>query len=313
VDATETDELWPQVAARINSARGWSLRPLARLGLPRAVRRTWIAEAAGTEAAGSQAAGTDGPGAVVVKASANPFAASRAAWAASALSLLGDRGYPVPTLLWQGPLDGHWHLTVQERLPGQPLRTLDEPMLDALLALVEVQADQASRLGEGGWDLSWWTEVVLFDGWEGWWDSADAAAPATSRRLREFLEPARGHRLPSGDLVHGDLGLANVLAADGVITGIVDWDDLGVGCRATDLAGPLFEWHRLRLEGERRLAPEGHARLVGRIVEIAGQPGLRLVVAYLGVACLGLAAQRNELEALDTWRHTIDVLLDRLR
>jgi hypothetical protein len=97
VDGTETDELWPQVGGRINSARGWSLRPLARLGLPRAARRTWIAEAAGTEAAGAQAA-------------------------------------------------------------------------------------------------------------------------ATSRRLREFLEPARGHRLPSGDLVHGDLGLANVLAADGVIT-----------------------------------------------------------------------------------------------
>jgi hypothetical protein len=130
VGATDSDELWPQVAARINSARGWSLRPLARLGLPRAARRTWLAEAAGT----------DVPGTVVVKASANPFAASRAGWVASALSLLGDRGYPVPTLLWQGPLDGHWFLTVQERLPGEPVRTLDRPSLDALLALVELQA-----------------------------------------------------------------------------------------------------------------------------------------------------------------------------
>jgi hypothetical protein len=42
---------------------------------------------------------------------------------------------------------------------GEPLRTLDGPRLDALLGLVELQADQAPRLGEGGWDLSWWTAM----------------------------------------------------------------------------------------------------------------------------------------------------------
>jgi hypothetical protein len=204
--------------------------------------------------------------------------------------------------------------------------------LDALLALVELQAGQASRLGEGGWDLSWWVGVILSEGWEGWWDSAEAAAPSTSRRLRAFLEPARGRRLPSGDLVHGDLNLTNVLATAGVITGVVDWDDLGVGCRAVDLAGLLFDWYRLRLAGQPGLAPDGDKRLVGRIVEltgaaapdggarlvrrvveIAGDKGLRLVVAYGAVARLGLAAQRDDPAALDTWRHTSDALLGSLR
>ena len=140
MDATEIDELWPQVAARVRSACGWTLRPLAQLGRPPAARRTWLAEAQGEAT----------PGAVIVKASANPFAASRAAWVTSTLSVLGERGYPVPALLWHGPLNERWFLIVQARLPGQPLCTLDGPTMDALLALVELQADQAGGLGEGG-------------------------------------------------------------------------------------------------------------------------------------------------------------------
>ncbi len=301
--AIETDELWTRVATRIHSARGWSLRPLARLGQPREGRRTWLAESVGqTE-----------PGTVIVKASANPFAPSRAAWAANAMGLLGERGYPAPTLLWHGPLDGRWFVVVQARLPGQPLRTLDGPTLDRLLALVELQADQGRGLGEGGWDVSWWIGVVLFEGWEHWWDAAEAAAPQTSQRLRRFLRPAWGHRLPAVDLVHGDLNLTNVLSADGMITGVVDWDDVGVGCRAADLAGLLFDWHRLRLAGGEGLAPDGTQRLVRRIVEIAGDQGLRCVVAYGAVARLGMTAQRNESDALRTCRHVVDLLLDSLQ
>src|SRR6266545_3684782 len=173
--AMKTDELWSRVGARIQASCGWSLRPLARLGQPREGRRTWLAEPVGQPE----------PGTVIVKASANPFAPTRAAWTASALSLLGERGYPVPVLLWHGRLDGRWFVVVQARLPGQPLRTLDGPTLDRLLALVELQADQGQRLGEGGWDVSWWIGVVLFDGWEHWWDAAEEAAPQASLRLRD--------------------------------------------------------------------------------------------------------------------------------
>jgi hypothetical protein len=90
---------------------------------------------------------------------------------------------------------------------GQQLHTLDGATLDALLGLVEVQAGLAPQLGEGGWDISWWIGVVLFEGWEHWWDAAEVAAPQTSRRLRAFLQPAWGYQLASEDLVHGDLNL----------------------------------------------------------------------------------------------------------
>jgi hypothetical protein len=113
--AMETEELWGRVAARIHSSCGLWLRRPAQLGRPREGRRTWLAEAIGD----------GGPGKVIVKASANPFVPARAAWTADAMGLLGERGYPVPPLLWGGALDEGWFVVVQARLPGQPVRTLD--------------------------------------------------------------------------------------------------------------------------------------------------------------------------------------------
>src|SRR5207248_4147105 len=226
-------DLWERTEQRIRSSCGWSLEPLRALGRPRDGRRTWVAQGE--------------PGLVIVKASANPFAAAHAAWAPQALAALAGRGYPVPKLLWHGLLDERWSVVVLERLPGEPLRTLDDSALEALVALVELQRDLV--VDPGGWDTAEWIELVLFDRWEGWWEAAEAAAPETSRRLQAFVEPARGHRLPGGDLVHEDLNLTNVLAEGGTITGVVDWDAIGYGSRASDLAGLLFDWHRLRLGG----------------------------------------------------------------
>jgi Ser/Thr protein kinase RdoA (MazF antagonist) len=104
----EPGELWPLLATRIHADRGWRLRPLARLGRPQGDRCTWLAEGE--------------PGAVIVKVSANPFAAERAAWKAEALALLRARGLPVPVPLWQSSLDGRWWVVVEPRLPGKPRR-----------------------------------------------------------------------------------------------------------------------------------------------------------------------------------------------
>jgi len=288
------DELWVQAAAQIRAARGWSLRPLAQLGRPREDRRTWLAEGE--------------PGQVIVKASANPFAGARAAWAAEALRVLAARDYPVPDFLWHGALDARWSLVVQGRLAGKPLHALDGSTLDDVFALIDLQADPG--LGPGGWDVSWWIGVVLFEGWEHWWEGAEATAPQTSRRLRAFLEPAWGHRLAVGDVVHGDFNLTNVLAREGAITGVVDWDNVGLGSRAADLAGLLFDWHRLRLAGGATVAPDGGERLVRRIVEIAGDAGLRCTVAYGAIARLALTAQRGESDDLEVWRRVTDAILD---
>jgi hypothetical protein len=184
------DRLWQRAATRIRAATGWSLSLLGRAGSVADDRRTWLAQA--------------GFGPAVVKAVASPFAGERAVWAAAALPVLAGRGYPVPDVVWHGRLDERWFLVVQTRLPGEPLNALGPAMLADLLALVERQAGLGPALG--GWDVSWWLSVVLFDGWEGWWDISQDVAPQATRRLRQFIEPAWGHRLAAADVVHHDLG-----------------------------------------------------------------------------------------------------------
>jgi len=177
--------------------------------------------------------------------------------------------------------------------------------LEDLLALVELQAGLGDALG--GWNVSWWLDVVLFDGWEDWWDIAQDAAPKTIRRLRQFIGPAWGHRLPTADVVHHDFGL---LAREGAITGVVDWDDAGAGSRATDLASLLFEWHRVRLDEPANAAPGGGQEIARRIAAIAGDDGLRCTITYVAIARLALSAQRGDACAVGTWRQVTEAVLD---
>ena len=86
------------------------------------------------------------------------------------MGLLAEGGYPLPALLWRGALDARWFVVVQARLSGQPLHTLEAPTLDRLLALVELQADQAPRLGEGDWDISRCTPPLI-------WSTATSTSP----------------------------------------------------------------------------------------------------------------------------------------
>src|SRR5262245_14818046 len=143
-DENTVDRLWAAAADWIHSARGWALRPLGQMGRLRQDRYTWLA---------------DGPtGTVVVKVSANEFAYDRAAWAAEALSLLRARGMPVPVPLWWGQLDRPWWALLQPRLPGDRVDALQAPLLDELVALIELQAGLGLVLGKAGWDVSWWID-----------------------------------------------------------------------------------------------------------------------------------------------------------
>src|SRR5262245_18695190 len=110
-------ELWMQVAAQIQAALGWSLRPLERLGRLRDTRRTWLAESE--------------HGTVIVKAHAGPFSTTEDGWVVSALSVLAGRGYPLPQMLWRGTLAGCWSVVAQSRMSGEPLRTIDGAQLEA--------------------------------------------------------------------------------------------------------------------------------------------------------------------------------------
>jgi hypothetical protein len=142
--------------------------------------------------------------------------------------VLGARGYPVPTILWHGMISAHWHVTVQNRLSGRPLDALDGPLLDTALRLVELQADAGIPAGDR--DFTGYVANVLFDDWDDEWADApraSAAAGLLCARLRRWLQPVWGLRLPPADYANNDLNLSNILTDGALITGVVDWVSSG--------------------------------------------------------------------------------------
>jgi aminoglycoside phosphotransferase (APT) family kinase protein len=103
---------------------------------------------------------------------------------------------------------------------------------------------------------------------------------------------------------------SNVLSQDGAISGVVDWDHLGVGSSALDLTSVLFDWQRLRLPHESSVTADGGERLRGRIIEIAGEHALHCTICYSAIARLALSRQRGEPEQVETWRRVTESILD---
>lgn len=204
------------------------MQQLGVLGRPRADRRTWAAEA-------------EGLGELVVKARRGDRADEKTRWSAEHLPLLARRGYPAPEIVWHGSLADDWHVVVQRRLPGAPLRSLAPPLL----------------------------------------------------------------RLPPTDFAHNDLNLTNVLSDGETVTGVVDWDEFGLNTRAADLTALAFDCELL---GD--IAAVG--KLVARIVEIAGEEGLRCLVSYRVVSHIAARARRREREGVAESVVAARRLLDRL-
>jgi Ser/Thr protein kinase RdoA (MazF antagonist) len=289
--------LWPAVARQISSELGLTVMLEKRLGRPRQERVTWLADA--------------GPaGAMIVKArAADDRPDEKTAWAAAALPLLAARGYPVPQILWHGLLDDDWHLVVLERLPGRPVELLTDAFLALVLDLVELQAD--AGIPPGVRDMAAYNAFVVFDGWDYFRRDAEAAAPVLVGRLDRLLQPVWGRRLEARDFAHGDLNLTNLLTDGRAITGVVDWDEIGLNTRAADLTSILFEWYALALRGTSRLAPRGGAVLRDRIIAIAGEDGLRCTIGYAALGRLGITYRRRQCEALAVWvRVTESILAD---
>jgi len=232
-------------------------------------------------------------GAIVVKVRCGDRAEGKTRWCAAHLPALGARGYPVPAILWHGIMSAQWHVTVQNRLSGRPLFApgvaLDGPLLDALLRLVELQADAGIPAGDR--DFTGYVANVLFDDWDDVWaDAARACAAAgpLCARLRRWLEPVWGLRLLPVDYAHNDLNLSNVLTDGTRITGVVDWDEFGLGSRALDLVALAFDCEQC---GDHAAAD----RLLTRAARVAGSDGLRCLVSYGVIG--GLAVFTHERQA----------------
>ena len=284
---------WDEVAARLAPVLGERLRGGLPLTPGWSSRTTWAAHG---ERAGS----------LVVKARCGERAREKTAWCAARLPLLAARGYPVPMIIWHGMVRDDWHVTVQNRLPGHPLTTLDGPLLEQVLGLVERQAGAAIPAGDR--DFTGYIANVLFDDWdEVWADAARAggAAGPLCGRIRRWLRPVWGLRLPAADFAHNDLNLSNILTDGDQITGVVDRDEFGLGSRALDLVAAA-------LDCQQRGAHAAADRLLAAAASAAGGAGLRCLVSYRALAALaedtreGGQASRPEIQAIEAVLDKLD-------
>ena len=282
---------WDEIADLLGRALGEPVSGGVPLTPGWSSRTTWAAHGERT-------------GPLVVKARQGDDAGRKTAWCADRLPLLGARGYPVPTIVWHGPARDQWHLTVQNRLPGRPLPALDGRLLDQVLALVGRQADAAIPAGDR--DFTGYIANVLFDDWDEVWADAGRAGGASGAlcaRIRRWLEPVWGLRLPAADFAHNDLNLSNILTDGERITGVVDWDEFGLGSRALDLVVPALDCEVL---GD----PAAADRLLAAAASAVGDAGLRCLVSYRALASLA-EDTREGLEPRADIR-AISTVLDRL-
>lgn len=245
-------------------------------------------------------------GDLVVKIRQGDRVAEKAQWCALNLPLLAARGVPVPSVIWHGPLDEEWHVIVQRHLPGRSLESLTWPLLKQIVELVELQADAVPLPTSEDRDFAGYVAHVLFDDWDEVWGnatSAGAAAEALCTRLRHWLAPIWGLRLPARDFTHNDLNLSNIVSDGQHITGVVDWDEFGLGSRAIDLVVLGFDCTR-----DGRVEMTDH--LLARAAKVAGDDGLRCLVSYRAIATLA----EDTRACLDAHRDvtTTEHILDRL-
>ncbi len=173
----------------------------------------------------------------VLKTNRNPQWVEQVKKAQSATERLRQLGYPVPNYVYVGATDmGTYQL--QSELPGQRVNVPAPEQVKAVLALIELQKDQAIPELESQ-DWAWYVKDMLFSG-----DSSNTHSMAQfSRETADLAFEVKGlvaglqnEPLRTSDIVHGDFVLNQVLFNGVTVTGVIDWDQVGHGDRTTDLA-----------------------------------------------------------------------------
>jgi Ser/Thr protein kinase RdoA (MazF antagonist) len=154
---------------------------------------------------------------------------------------LRTSGYPAPRYLCIGST-AQGIYSIQETLPGAPLRHLSGAHLTRLLELNALQREQALA-GLPDWHAEAIATVLCGGNGYCLHASLQQHAQRTRQLLTELqrlvaLNREEPHR--SNDIVHGDFQHANILLHNAQISGIIDWQAPGAGDSSFDLATLLF-------------------------------------------------------------------------
>lgn len=185
----------------------------------------------------------------VLKTNKNPLWVGQVKRAQAATTHLKSLGYPVPTYITFDSTDQGTY-SIQSELPGIP----GEPTLDLVTQLVKfIELQKGQTISDvQGQDWVWYVNAVVFRGEFGNVRALMQYSHETSALVADIeaiVAGLNGKMLPQTDLVHGDMGFHQALVADGHISGVVDWDQVGYGDRTMDL---VSLWYSLLQATESR-------------------------------------------------------------
>jgi len=238
---------------------------------------------------------------------------------ARALDRLRAAGHRVPRIQrWGMHLEkptGRY--VIQEALPGEPLKSVDGPLLAQILDLNELQAGlgagtawETARGGNARWPalpvedvLCGGDEYCLLETMR----SHSSRTAALLASLQEFVE-AHAARVAlvvaSGDLVHFDLNPANILTQGGHVTGVVDWDGVCPGESAFDLCTFLFFCYGPGVQ----VAPGVRERLWERAGALSGPGAAGVYLAHMAHRQVEWMA-RHYPDAVASWLSAVELVL----
>lgn len=248
---------------------------------------------------------------VVLKWTTDLTARPRFEAVGATLDALRAAGAPVPRYLTIEVVDDVL-VVAQERLGGRADGPLTERTVDDILALNALQFGIPAHVHEGGWgDLVIHTLTV---GEEGWCvhDSLRTCS-ARTRALVERAEAIGGDAdpawFPTSGVVHLDLHPGNLLLADdGAVVGVVDWEGAVAGDHRFDLTSFAF---CTAVEGTfRGGAPS--MRSVWDALETACDPRvLRAYAAHQAVRLVDWMVRHHQPADVDRWLDAGEALLAR--
>jgi aminoglycoside phosphotransferase (APT) family kinase protein len=203
---------------------------------------------------------------------------------AAIVASLAERGYPAPTVL-DSDYDrsvGTWYLV--EYLPGETPSELDARLAADIRRIVELQADHSLPADERARSFDWsdhvrsrtiddptWIDIAL--------RHSDESA-ALARSIMAAIEPHANTTLATNDVVHGDLLASQLLVSHGRVTGVIDWEQTGIGDRGLDLVLLFLNAHAQASRRSHDPDPEVLASLLTAAIQASGEAAVTIFLAY---------------------------------
>ena len=200
--------------------------------------------------------------AAILKWSPNLTSAPQILRASRAVERARAAGYPTPAWLATGVAELGFPYHIQQYVPGSSPRRLTVEVAERLIPVLEHQRGLHID-PQHCW--SQYARDRLAGGWDGArkaMASAGTQGPGFVASIDALFRSFGWVDLPTGDLVHGDFRLSNILFGSEQVAAVIDIEALGSGARAFDYATLLTVddvdragWDLIRLAGQQVAGP----------------------------------------------------------